>query len=576
MFVRAKSRILFSFGINSMQSYSQTEQSVPSQKLFPGTDLKSHATLTIVVWTLLGIGIFLRIFHYVDNRSFWIDEIYLNTSIIKMSFWELATQPLYYEQKAPLGYLWLVRLSVALFGKGEMALRLVSLLCGLAALPLFLLIVRRFLLPVGMVIAVGIIALASPLVYHSVEAKQYSMELFGTILCLYLYTRYSHKLTWSPLLQWGLWGAIIIWFSLSSIFILASIACTVSLKYIIRKQWTTVFRVVSVFILWLISFAINYALFTYKSAPRAWLMYWFDLRKSFMPLPPSSLTDVKWFLQKIYQLLEYPLGILWQFARDGYALQSGIKIFLVILTLTLCGLSITRLFRKDWQLLIVLVLPIFLTLLASGLKVYPFYERLTVFLAPLFALLIAQGCDEIGAFLPIRARNQFTGLVIMLLLAWPLWTSINQAINSKYFGGYKRQYYRDNLLYLNERYHPGDIVYVYWNTLPAYTFYKEAYNLKFKAIEGKDARFISHTYQEYLQNLESDKAALVGKKRVWYLYERTFLINIGEYDYQPAWYWALQPNSGNLFYKYITRSGVVISTKKANQHTISLLDLSRR
>ncbi|MBC3542129.1 glycosyltransferase family 39 protein, partial [Rufibacter sp. H-1] len=89
-----------------------------------------------------------------------------------------------YEQKAPLGFLWAERLAVELLGKGEMALRLFPLLCGLAALAAFVPVARHFLRPWAAALAVGLLALASPAVYHAVEAKQYSTELLASVLAL--------------------------------------------------------------------------------------------------------------------------------------------------------------------------------------------------------------------------------------------------------------------------------------------------------------------------------------------------------------------------------------------------------
>ena len=122
-----------------------------------------------IVWVLVGAGIGLRLFHFLDNRSFWVDEIYLASSLVRMNFVELMAPALDYEQKAPIGFLWLVKLCVLTFGNSEMALRLIPLLAGVAALFLFVPVCRALLKPIGVVVAVGILAFAPPLVYHAVE-----------------------------------------------------------------------------------------------------------------------------------------------------------------------------------------------------------------------------------------------------------------------------------------------------------------------------------------------------------------------------------------------------------------------
>ena len=178
------------------QTSMQQQRTLPERRSSP--PLYSHNVSDMwayIAWVFLALGVFLRIYHYIDNRSLWIDEVYLASSLIKMNFLELATPPLDYEQKAPIGFLWMVRLAIMAFGNGEMALRLVPLIAGIASLFIFRLVARFFLSPIGVAVALGILAFAPPLIYHSVEVKQYITGLLAATLALYLYTRYSRRLS---------------------------------------------------------------------------------------------------------------------------------------------------------------------------------------------------------------------------------------------------------------------------------------------------------------------------------------------------------------------------------------------
>ncbi|MBC3542084.1 hypothetical protein H7U12_20505, partial [Rufibacter sp. H-1] len=62
--------------------------------------------MLLLTWLAVGAGSLLRLFHWADNRALWRDELYLAASLVRRGFWELATGPLAYEQKAPLGFLW--------------------------------------------------------------------------------------------------------------------------------------------------------------------------------------------------------------------------------------------------------------------------------------------------------------------------------------------------------------------------------------------------------------------------------------------------------------------------------------
>ncbi len=126
-----------------------------SNSLKPTRDNQFNLLLIILV-----AGTILRIFHFLDNRSLWEDEVFLASSLVKMNFHELAYSTLDYQQRAPIGFLWLVRLSVILFGNHEMPLRLVSLISGVSGLFLFVPVARYFLqnyaLPAVFIVAFGV------------------------------------------------------------------------------------------------------------------------------------------------------------------------------------------------------------------------------------------------------------------------------------------------------------------------------------------------------------------------------------------------------------------------------------
>ena len=83
---------------------------------------------------IIGLGIAIRLWHLLANRSLYIDEARLALNIGSRSFSQLAT-PLDLEQIAPVPFLWAVKGTTLLFGMGEVALRLVPFLAGVALLP---------------------------------------------------------------------------------------------------------------------------------------------------------------------------------------------------------------------------------------------------------------------------------------------------------------------------------------------------------------------------------------------------------------------------------------------------------
>ena len=132
---------------------------------------------------LLAAGALLRVAQYLSNRSLWLDEAYIAPTILKRSFAGLLWPP-DYGQIVPVGFLALVRAAVALFGASEYALRLVPLLCGLAALFLFRRVAGRLLPAPAVPIAAALFSFSGPLIGFSSELKQYSSDVLAALFLL--------------------------------------------------------------------------------------------------------------------------------------------------------------------------------------------------------------------------------------------------------------------------------------------------------------------------------------------------------------------------------------------------------
>jgi hypothetical protein len=509
-----------------------------------------------LTWAVIGAGICLRLFHFFHNRSLWIDESFLANNLVRLGFAELVTGPLEYEQKAPIGYLLLSKLSVVLFGKGEMALRLVSLLSSIASLLLLRSVARRFLTPAGVFVALAILAITPPSVYYSVEAKQYCTEMLATVMALYLYVRYHEKITFSALLLWGLLGAVLIWFSYSVIFVLAGMAIAAGLTYLFRKDWTAFFRSAIPFSLWLVSFGVNYLLFTQKHAGSGWLIDWFADMNAFIPFPPASLKDWTWLGERTLHVLHFTLGLTWIDLYYYYNLSEVLKETARMPWLPLlCWVSgLVLVYRQNRQLFWVFTLPLLLVLLASAVRIYPFHERLTYFLVPLIIILMARSFEQLLVFFSsVRWRYA----LMFLLLAGAAANSAYLVVRPELFGRpYKNYTARQALLYVNEHYQPGDVVYVYWNFKHFYRYYSEAYELKYTAILGSDMRFASKDSVDYAAKLNSDLKLLTGSKRVWLIHSKIQREAIGDPFGKPEWYYNQQWGSfGKIMYNKLLYIG---------------------
>src|SRR5690606_25313641 len=144
-----------------------------------------------------------------------------------------------------------------------------------------------------------------------------------------------------------------------------------------------------------------------------WLLYWFRHYQSFMPFPVWSPNTLSWLVRHLYTMLDYPLGLLWNFNNsDSAPVRAIMK--MSILPIFLSVLGIYAFWKTDKPALALLSLPPRLTLAASAFDRYPFFERLLVFLAPLIILLIAKGCDQAIKSLPaLRSRQLIIPVLLM-------------------------------------------------------------------------------------------------------------------------------------------------------------------
>jgi hypothetical protein len=193
-------------------------------------------------------------------------------------------------------------------------------------------------------------------------------------------------------------------------------------------------------------------------------------------------------------------------------------------------------------------------------------------MAPLFILLIVYGCEKIMTLFPAQSKWKY--VIPALLLAGPLMNSTLQIINTKLFGEHKYSDQRAGFLFINDRLQKGDQVYMFWNNLHFYQYYKEAYNLNFEAVQGRDVKFESTDIEDYQQRLDSQINSYAGKKRVWIMYNKFHKYEIGEMENQIPWYDKEEVIPGNLLHNRFSAIGKEIESYETGEFKISLFDLS--
>jgi len=442
----------------------------------------------IVHLIIIGIGIILRVAQFIYNRSLTEGEAALALNIVQRSYSELL-KPLDYVQAAPVGFLILQRFATNILGSNEYALRFFPLIAGVISLFLFFEIAKKTINNKAIPIALILFAVGDHLIYFASEVKQYSSDVALTLLLVLItFTIMDKNFKAKYLLLFGFVGGCSFWFSHPALFTFYAAAIVLLFTIIRRKDWNLFMWLCIAGIIATTSITINYFVSLESvSANKNLSDFW---QHSFMPFPPTSISDIKWFGYVFLRTFKFPVGL------------SMYELFLAVLSFFF-GCII--MFYKKRKILLILILPIILTLFASGLHKYPFEGRLLLFITPCMILIIAQGIDYIQR--KIAQNSRLLGLALVcILLIQPVILAGYRLIKPR-----APEELRPVMHYLNEHHEQEDVIYVYYASLNAFQYYSSRFDYTDDYIIGIEARDDLSKYYEDLKKLK-------GNKRVWVLF----------------------------------------------------------
>lgn len=448
--------------------------------------IKSYLLFILVVLPAFIVRYYLFTLH----PPLWLDEAMLALNINARNFLELV-KPLDYDQGAPLGYLWLVKLATMIFGANEFGLRAISLISG--GLSLFLL--TAFSAKVngiaGRFFAVAAIAISFPIISYSVQVKQYSLDLFITLLIYLVAETYFRETEPSKdYFRLGLFGAIVPWFSHPSVFSLAGLGIVLLLNNYKKEKRKGKRALLLALAAWASSFIILYLLqYRGLASNNTLTNYWAEY---FMPF---SAQTPGWIYDRIAELLRMPGG-----------LSAKIPYWVVVLLFV--GGAATLWQRKN-RWVVLFSISFLLTIIASALEKYPFGGRLALFLLP--GMMICLGAS-LDLFVIFTRRYQLIRTVIAFvaafyLLSGSLWVTIENTINPK-----NTENITQTMQFLEDNYRSGDVIYLYHFSVPVFEYYAEEFGLdNATLIKGSD-------HSQGADGYDREIRALAGENRVWFLF----------------------------------------------------------
>jgi len=458
---------------------------------------------------VLAAGVAARVATYVSNRSLWLDEAMLALNIDQRSFAGL-TGSLDFNQAAPLGFLWLEKLVVTVFGPSEFALRVWPLLASVLTLFLFARISRRLLRPQAALFAIALMSLSTSLVYYAAEVKQYAFDvLLATVI---LFVGLSHddngETRWVTL---GVIGTLGVWFSHPLIFSLPGIALYVWLRPIspsheARPRSARIRPLLAIGFLWSASFAAAYFL-TERDVSRNPLMARFWL-EGFMPVPPTNAADFDWFVASASGWL-----------RNVFDFSETVSVVRTI-AIWIAGVFAALGFIGGWTRhrlwLAAVGSPVALAIAASAATLYPFKGRLILFLVPSTLVLIGWGLEEATEAATRAGRTRFHRALAFVSQAAAIGLI---GCAATVLGGWLKNPYREELRpvlqHVVERSRPGDVIYVHSGARHAFLFYQRTCPSCVAAgATVVPGRFLADREVE----IDKDLASLPRTGRIWMLF----------------------------------------------------------
>jgi hypothetical protein len=467
-----------------MTSESQT---APNTTLL---SLRRFASHPAAGWAIVGLGIVLRLRRYLRDRGLLHDETQLATNVLSKSFGHLFRPLDLGDQAAPVGFLILQKCSILCFGGGEWAIRLVPLLAGVIALPLFFRTIRKIAGVSIALLATAWLALAEPLIRYAAEGKQYSTDVLWTTVLLALALGAATELELALL---TVVGAVLLWFSHPLLFVAGGIGLSLLIEHLRLRKLRLASIDIGMGIFWLASFTLNYLAISRHYVANGYLTaYWAD---AFAPLP-STWANIAWYPRTLLRLFDYPLGI----APPKFIAISALAAAVLVIGFFLLA-SRRRMF---W----ILVLTIVLAMVASGLHRYPFAERLTLFLAPFLVLPLAF-C--LGANWRVGAGPAVVVLGAALF-AYPVY------LQAKYFIHPPVLYdVKPAIRFIRAHWQRGDVIYLHFGSDVVGRYY-----LRQPEFSLPDLVVVRGVYEPDVaarpQRYESDLQSVRGRPHVWIVF----------------------------------------------------------
>ena len=417
---------------------------------------------------------------YLENRSLWLDPAMLALNVVNRDASELLGR-LDMNQAAPPGFLLVSKAIGSMFGYSEYSLYLAPCLFGVVAFLLFMRLSIAVLGPIRAPLAYLPMATCSTAIFYCGEFRPQSADLFFTVVVL-LAGQAVLTREWElpSIVAFVIVSIIAVWFSYAVVFVVAGSGLALVLIAVFSRQPRSARRMTVALAIVMLHFLLLYLL---HIRPSIGSDLYSANSAAFAPVVPTARGQVWWWILAVTGYFRYPLGF------DGF-------IFVPLIGL-ITGILVSLWSKKTASIAAVVGTPMVALFVASGLGLYPITTgmhevraRFVLFTVPITLLFIAGGTSRLCE---LMGRKKFLSWLIVALLVLP-----------SLVGGFTRPRFRGQemrplIRYLRNAIEPGDTVYVFSGSVPAFRFYTR--NDPVEAVQGWWPRPASSDLADDLERL---------------------------------------------------------------------------
>lgn len=362
----------------------------------------SPTVLERITWSIVALGVALRVARYLMNYPLWWDEAFVGANLLRRGYMDLL-RPLDFGQVCPLLFVWIELTAVKLLGFSEMSLRLFPLICGIASLLLFRHVAGRVLTGVPRVLAVAILAVAFHPIRHAADVKPYSSDLLVSLVLLALlleWRRTPRQIGW--LWAMAAFAPIAVGLSYPAAFVAGGLGVAMAWPIWRSGRLTAWIALVVFHALTVGTFMALFFIFTHAQAEVALPGMQHDWAGSFPPIQnPFGL--ILWAIRiHAGSMLAYPIG-------GPYGAST--------LTLIAASIGLAILWRaRRLSLLAYMIAPLGVAFVAASMKRYPYggSARFMLYSAPAVCLLAGLGAAAAWNWIP-RAGTRLRAFVLIAI-----------------------------------------------------------------------------------------------------------------------------------------------------------------